>query len=81
MRTDVHMMIGQSNVVSPAIVVSIKSQLNKLWLEPTFSPKPYFKSYVKRADVGKKMMAAIKCRMEAEKSFKISSTVRYFHQK
>ena len=46
-----------------------KCQLNNLRKEPTLSPEPYFKSYVKRADVGKKMMAAIKCRMEAEKSF------------
>ena len=47
----------------------LKCQLNNLRLVPTLSPEPYFKSYVKRADVGKKMMAAIKCRMEAEKSF------------
>ena len=46
-----------------------KCQLNNLRKEPNLSPEPYFKSYVKRADVGKKMMAAIKCRMEAEKSF------------
>ena len=46
----------------------IKCQLNNLRKEPTLSAEPYFKSYVKRADVGKKMMAAIKCRMEAEKS-------------
>ena len=46
-----------------------KCQQNNLRMEPTLSPEPYFKSYVKRADVGKKMMAAIKCRMEAEKSF------------
>ena len=31
-----------------------KCQLNNLRKEPTLSPEPYFKSYVKRADVGKK---------------------------
>ena len=31
-----------------------KCQLNNLRKGPTLSPEPYFKSYVKRADVGKK---------------------------